>query len=174
LEKLSQEEVFAAYGVPVTRMLSDNRVVKGNVQGMNTTFRQTLWTLECMLNRINTAIYRFMFAEDDFGYWITKLKKPSHMILEEEDLFQEASKERIEVTLRVPTYAGDEALMKRFEQGIIDWPEYKNAMEREIHLPVTDAYGESAPRQLSKSTKGTRKRSKSNNPSNVSMEEEQL
>jgi len=127
LKKNFQEEVCAMLGVPKSMIIADQSF-RGNVEGMNETFKTTITAYKDVLVRILDRVYMNLYGEEDLKRFVSdvKVRNGAHTPIEEESqLFSEFEKnERVSVRFSDSPYASTQQLIYMYERGLISWNDF--------------------------------------------------
>ena len=132
VNKLAQETICAAMGVPRSMMINDS-VVRADVEGTHSTFKQTLIYWKKALTKILTVLYRLVNFERFGKQMAMASKKRKHAELE-----SVVNDNLPHVTIPVTPYVSNVELKELYLEGIIGWDTYCHYMLRNASLPMSD------------------------------------
>ena len=133
VNKLAQETICAAMGVPRSMMINDS-VVRADVEGTHSTFKQTLIYWKKALTKILTVLYRLVNFEK-FGKQMTDITKKKRKHAELESVVDDNLPH---ITIPVTPYVSNIELKDLYLQNIISWDTYCHYMLRNASLPLSD------------------------------------
>tara|TARA_B100001094_G_scaffold8493_2_gene7576 strand:- start:10215 stop:11666 length:1452 start_codon:yes stop_codon:yes gene_type:complete len=140
VNKLAQETICAAMGVPRSMMINDS-VVRADVEGTHSTFKQTLIYWKKSLTKILTVLYRLVNFEK-FGKQMTNITKKKRKFAELESIVNDNLPH---ITIPVTPYVSSVELKELYLEGIIAWDTYCHYMLRNASLPLSDMASKADP-----------------------------
>jgi len=125
IKKLNQDDVCAILGVPKSMVVNDQSN-RGNVAGMNETFKTTINDWKASLVEIYDYIYMLLYGDDEIARFMNNAssKKDAYVLEDESQLFTKFNKERITIRFSDSPYASTDQLNFMKARGLIGWKDY--------------------------------------------------
>lgn len=125
------ENVCSLLGVPRSLLISDNAVVRGDIEGTHESFKTACLVWKGIVSKVLTLVYRHVFKEEEVAR-LSKIAKKRKI----KDISKLTDNDLMQVIVPVTPYISNEELKQLYLQQIIDWKTYKQYTLRNCSLPI--------------------------------------